>query len=48
MVIITKYNEVVSFASGMDNLYRKFNPKYVMYPKMINDAINEKLEYVIF
>ena len=48
MVIITKYNEVVSFASGMDNLYRKFNPKYVMYPKMINDAINEKLEYVNF
>ena len=48
MVTITKYNEVVSFASGMDNLYRKFNPKYVMYPKMINDAINEKLEYVNF
>lgn len=48
MVTINKYNEVVSFTSGMDNLYRKFNPKYVMYPKMINDAINKKLEYVNF
>ena len=48
MVTISKYKEVVSFASGMDNSYRKFNPKYVMYPKMINDAINEHLEYVNF
>ena len=48
MVTINKYNEVVSFTSVMDNLYRKFNPKYVMYPKMINDAINKKLEYVNF
>lgn len=48
MVTINKYNEVVSFTSGMDNLYRKFNPKYVMYPKMINEAINKKLEYVNF
>ncbi len=48
MVTINKYNEVVSFTSGMDNLYRKFNPKYIMYPKMINDAINKKLEYVNF
>ena len=48
MVTINIYNEVVSFTSGMDNLYRKFNPKYVMYPKMINDAINKKLEYVNF
>ena len=48
MVTINIYNEVVSFTSGMDNLYRKFNPKYIMYPKMINDAINKKLEYVNF
>lgn len=48
MVTITKYKEVVSFASGMDNSYRKFNPKYVMYPKMIEEAINEHLEFVNF
>ena len=48
MYTITKYNEVVSFASGMDNAYRKFNPKYVMYPKMINDAIEDKLVFVNF
>lgn len=48
MVTIKKYNEIVSFTSGMDNNYRKFNPKYVMYPKMISDAINEKYEYVNF
>lgn len=48
MYTITKYNEVVSFASGMDNSYRKFNPKYIMYPKMINDAIEDKLVFVNF
>ena len=48
MYTITKYNEVVSFASGMDNAYRKFNPKYIMYPKMINDAIEDKLVFVNF
>ena len=48
MLTITKYNEVVSFASGMDNSYRKFNPKYIMYPKMINDAIEDKLVFVNF
>lgn len=48
MLTITKYNEVVSFASGMDNIYRKFNPKYVMYPEMIKDAITNNLDYVNF
>lgn len=48
MLTITKYNEVVSFASGMDNIYRKFNPKYVMYPEMIKNAITNKLDYVNF
>lgn len=48
MLTITKYDEVVSFVSGMDNKYRSFCPKYVMYPEMIKDAIKEKLKYVNF
>lgn len=48
MLTITKYSEVVSYVSGMDNDYRKFNPKYVMYPAMIEDAIQEKLKTVNF
>lgn len=45
---ITKYNEVIAFASGMDNNYRNFNPKYVMYPELIKDAITKKKKYVNF
>ena len=48
MITITKYKEVVSLSSGMDNNYRKFNPKYVMYPKMIEDAFSDKIKYVNF
>ncbi len=48
MVSIEKYKEIVAFASGMDNNYRMFNPKYVMYPGIIKRAIEEKMEYVNF
>lgn len=48
MLTITKYNEVVSLTSGMDNDYREFCPKYVMYPAMIKDAIDKHLTYVNF
>ncbi len=48
LVTISKYNEIVAFASGMDNNYRKFNPKYAFYPAMIKDAISMKKEYVNF
>lgn len=48
MLTISKYKEVVSYVSGMDNRYRKFNPKYVMYPAMIKDAINENLKTINF
>ena len=48
MLTITKYDEVVSFVSGMDNAYRKFCPKYIMYPEMIKNALNQKLKYVNF
>jgi len=48
MLTITKYDEVVSLTSGMDNNYRKFCPKYVMYPAMIKDAFLKDLKYVNF
>ena len=48
MLTITKYDEVVSLTSGMNNEYRSFCPKYVMYPEMVKDAINQKLKYVNF
>ena len=48
MLTITKYDEVVSLTSGMDNDYRVFCPKYLMYPEMIKEAINEHLKYVNF
>lgn len=48
MLTITKYNEVVSLTSGMDNTYRAFCPKYVMYPEMIKDAYKDKVKYVNF
>lgn len=48
MLSIRKYEEVVSYVSGMNNDYRKFNPKYAMYPAMIEDAIHEKLQTVNF
>ena len=48
MLTITKYDEVVSLTSGMNNDYRLFCPKYLMYPEMIKDAINNGLKYVNF
>ena len=48
MITISAYDEVVSYVSGMDNNYRKFNPKYVMYPAMIKDAIASNLKTVNF
>lgn len=48
MLSIFKYDEVVSFVSGMDNNYRAFCPKYAMYPEMIKDAIARKIKYVNF
>ena len=48
MLTITKYDEVVSLTSGMNNDYRMFCPKYLMYPEMIKDAINNGLKYVNF
>ena len=48
MLTITKYKEVVSLSSGMDNNYREFCPKYVMYPEMIKKAIDDKLSFVNF
>ncbi len=48
MITISMYDEVVSYVSGMDNNYRKFNPKYVMYPAMIKDAIASNLKTVNF
>lgn len=48
LVTISMYDEVIAFASGMDNNYRKFNPKYVFYPQMFKDAIKEKKRYVNF
>ncbi len=48
MLTITKYNEVVSLSSGMDNNFREFCPKYVMYPEMIKKAFQDKLTYVNF
>ena len=41
-------NEVVALASGMDNNYRSFCPKYAMYPAMIKDAIDDKFLYANF
>lgn len=48
MLTITKYKEVVSLTSGMNNDYRAFCPKYVMYPEMIKDAYKNNLKYVNF
>ena len=48
MMTITKYDEVSSLTSGMNNDYRAFCPKYVMYPKMIQDAFKDNLKYVNF
>lgn len=42
------YDEYISFASGMDNNYRSFCPKYAMYPRHIKDAIDRKMNYVNF
>ena len=48
MVTITKYDEVVSLSSGMNDKYREFCPKYIMYPEMIKKAIEQKIKYVNF
>lgn len=48
MITIKSRKEVISYVSGMDNEYRSFNPKYVMYPAMIKDAIKNNLETVNF
>lgn len=48
MVSLTTYKEIISYVSGMDNNYRKFNPKYVMYPAMIKKAIAESLTTINF
>ncbi len=48
MVTVTKYDEVVSLSSGMNDKYREFCPKYIMYPEMIKKAIDQKLKYVNF
>ncbi len=41
-------DEYISFASGMDNNYRDFCPKYAMYPAHIKDAIEHNMTYVNF
>lgn len=48
MLCIFKYNEAVSFVSGMDNKYRRFCPKYAMYPQMIEDARNRNISSINF
>ena len=48
MISIFKFDEAVSLVSGMDNDYRKFCPKYAMYPAMIKDAIEKKYKYINF
>lgn len=48
MISIFYKDEVVSLSSGMDFKYRKFCPKYAMYPAMIEDAINNNYKYVNF
>lgn len=48
LLSIESGNEYISFISGMKNEYREFYPKYAMYNKHINDAIDKKLKIVNF
>ena len=48
MLCIKKYDEIVSYVSGMDNDYRRFCPKYVLYSEMIKHAIKNNIKYVNF
>ncbi len=41
-------NEGITFMSGIDDDYRKFNPKYAMYNKHIEETIKRKMNYVNF
>jgi len=41
-------NEGITFTSGTDAKYKKFNPKYAFYNEHIKDSIDKKLEYVNF
>ena len=41
-------DEGITFMSGIDDDYRKFNPKYAMYNKHIEETIKQKMNYVNF
>jgi lipid II:glycine glycyltransferase (peptidoglycan interpeptide bridge formation enzyme) len=41
-------NEGITFMSGTDSLYRKFNPKYSYYSEHIKDCIKLKKDYCNF
>lgn len=41
-------NEGITFMSGINNDYRKFNPKYAMYDVHIKECLKQKKEYVNF
>lgn len=41
-------NEGITFMSGINNDYRKFNPKYAMYDTHIKECLKQKKEYVNF
>ncbi|HOP65791.1 MAG TPA: peptidoglycan bridge formation glycyltransferase FemA/FemB family protein [Bacilli bacterium] len=41
-------NEGITFMSGINDNYRKFNPKYAMYNAHIKESLKRKLEYVNF
>ena len=41
-------DECITFMSGIDDDYRKFNPKYAMYNKHIEETIKQKMNYVNF
>lgn len=48
LLSIESGSEYISFISGMKSNYRDFYPKYAMYNKHINDAINKNLKVVNF
>lgn len=41
-------NEGITFMSGINDNYRKFNPKYAMYNSHIKECFKRNLEYVNF
>ena len=41
-------DEGITFMSGIDDEYRKFNPKYAMYNRHLEETIKKKLSYVNF